>query len=172
MHADLVFANDGNRYEVIMGASFVVLVAPGGPSFWDNRFARVTLMPMTLAPRESVCRRITQPIDDEALLVFTRTNPTHPFDDDPIHEAVALEILVRDRTGLPRRHVILVAKYVVGGAAVDSWELFENVRVDSSGYGGVLQRDLLKGGTVGQPGFLDFTHRDFSSGLPVDDSSQ
>lgn len=168
LDVDLVFANGGNRYEAVMGATFVLPIMTNlSGSHWFTTVRRVRLAPFTLAPGEVVVKRLSQPATDDLLVAKKKTLPdSSALNDDPAHQVVAIEIMVRDPKGFPRSHVVPLARVSTEREPVLGWEYLQNVEVDSTALGGITRLDLFRGGRPGRELFEFGSYR-FVTGDPT-----
>lgn len=150
MSVDLVFANCGNQHESVLGASFALpLGADLKGSHWSSRFDHVRLAPISLAPGQIASLRLEQSVDSDALLEQMRALRGHPMFPDADYQYVALDVSVLDKNGLPRRHLIPLARASTLDSTAGTWEGFRNVVEDTAWIStGIIRWDLLKGGVV------------------------
>lgn len=172
MFADLIFSNGGNRYEAVMDTSFVLpLRKDSSSNFWPNQFPHMILAPFTIEPHGVAYRRLEQPMDKKTLLSMKRANSHNNLLGDPNHQLVAVRILVRDVSGLPRRHCMSVAEFETNGPETSSGRRFHNVTTNEPEYSPIIQVDLLKGGELGKSLDMLISPSQYASGVPGDESA-
>jgi hypothetical protein len=144
---ELVFSNEGNQHEVVIGSYFELpLDEPISGRFWPNiDVPRKRLAPITLAPGQKAHRRLVQRLLPEDAVSMKRANMDSASTWHSSYQTVAIGITVQDTGGRPRHHTLPLLNLSLGNPR-------HFVRGDHSAadslYGDFTNIDLLTQGEI------------------------